>query len=198
MRALLSYGVPIALFFVLQSHAQAGAVQVEALTPMDGTSTSKPGLESWKKEGVPTVNDHSLWEKGASPEDLLRRDTAPTPSVAAPAPNTLGPTQPVNTGQASGQEDPNLQLAGGAIKGDSEAIGSSWRRPTSEAMAIDENPLNEGHEVYGAYGQMVKDEDFKMSVGPELHVPEDSGSILGESGPDNSELGVGMKLQWGF
>ncbi len=156
-------------------------------------------LGPWKNSNTPNHSQDVLWKKGTSAHDLLRKkNTATTPSPAKKEPGGIGMGPHPKTSPRGEQESKGVVLAGGAIEGDAAVVGSSWHGPGSEEPIIDEDMLKEQHDVVGAYGQVVAEDDFKMSLGPELYIPGDSSSLLGNEKSSASELGMGMKLQWGF
>ncbi len=198
MSLLMASSVSVVVLFGFLSFAHAATTSMDVVIPTPTGSIANPKLEKWQKNTTPQTQQDKLWQQGVSPEQLLNKDATKRMQPQAPTAETVGPHPKQGQQSPTAPEDDGLQLAGGAIKGDSEAVGSTWHAPSSNSMTIDENLYNEQHEVVGAYGQMVQNENFEMSLGPELYIPEEGTSVLGDNGPENSELGVGMKLQWGF
>ncbi len=149
-------------------------------------------LAQWRTENTPSQSDDTFWQKGTSPELLLRQNTR----ASAETSGTAGPAKPAKEKNAKQSE--GLELAGGAIRGHAETVGSTWHSPGSQEPTIDEDLMHGTHEVLGAYGKMVDEDDFSMSLGPELYIPEEGASVLNKSDERTSEVGMGMKLQWGF
>ncbi len=183
--------------FVLlsQSMAVAGTVMDTSVISTSQSSPEGTDFGPWKKEDTAPQSQDPLWQKGTSAQDLLRKKNPLAPSVAKGEENSMGPQQ-VPAQQA--QEESGVSIAGGAIQGDSEVMGSSWHAPHEQEPIIDEDMLHDKRDVVGAYGQVMADDDFEMSMGPELHIPGEGADVLGKDGAEASELGMSMKFKWGF
>ncbi len=183
--------------FVLMSQGMAVAGTVMDTSVFSQSQPSAEGTDfgPWKKADAVPQSQDPLWHKGTSAQDLLRNKNPHVSSVAKGEKDSMGP-QHAPTQRA--QEDTGVSIAGGAIQGNSEIMGSSWHTPHAQEPIIDEDMLHDKRDVVGAYGQMVADDDFEMSMGPELHIPGEGASVLGKDGAEASELGMSMKFKWGF
>ncbi len=173
-------------------------------SPVMDAETISVDNRAWYPMGTPQGSKGDLWEQGKSVDDINRRRV---PADSSPSANAGLDTRAgidtqlksISEYERSLDEDP-ITIANGKIRSESSIEQSSWKSNIVEPVKIDEPVLTSQHNVFGAYADMVEDEDFHMSAGAELHLPESNTSILGSSSErqDNSEIGMGMKLMWGF
>ncbi len=176
----------------------AWQVQANGISPREFPTSEafNNAYNQWKTPDMRTSNDKEIWKQGTSPEALLHSRTRKDPPPDAHS-NKTGPSKKAS--RANDAEEEGISIAGGAIEGDATQLGPSWRAPTDKSVVIDEDLKKEKHDVIGAYGEMVKSEDFEMRMGPEVYVPMGGAKFYqGEDKPDTTELGVGMKFKWGF
>ncbi len=178
-----------------QDKAMAGTVMESPIVSNTQSIPATTDYGLWGKEGSEPASHDALWQKGTSVQDLLRKKNPHTAQTAKEQENPMGPKPSPSKEK---QEKSGVTLAGGAIQGDSEVVGSSWHSPDAQEPIIDEDMLHDKRDVLGAYGQMVDENGFEMTMGPELHIPGEGASVLGKDGADNSELGMSMKFKWGF
>ena len=168
--------------------------------PYKNIQQPNKSMSGWQKKTVLSANRDEIWKKGTSGTNLLRRhqtysdntpDNQQSKIIMGPSPNKRPKTQQ--------DLDKRLSLNNGTIRPNARTQGSSWHSKTSQSIIIDEDLYNNQYEVVGAYGQMVNEEDFKVTMGPELYINPNESSILGgDDARGESELGMGMKFQWGF
>ncbi len=196
--ALLSLGI-IHLGFTPALHAKT-LMDAPELSELSSASSAEQQRAAafgvWQnQESVLPRKEDKIWQQGTSAGELLRQKN---PLQAKPTPN---PTPDMGPQQAPAPTEPakeGITLAGGAIKGDSDVIGSTWHAPGSQEPIIDEDMMHRQHDVVGAYGQMASGDDFKMTMGPELYIPGEGADVLGKDSSEASELGMSMKFKWGF
>ncbi len=183
-------------FFLSSLYLTTAHAAESAPYTLSPEKTSTDTFAQWKTNAAPTQNEDPFWQKSTSPEQLFRQKKSMTQTQSSNVADNVGPKNAAPKEAAKG--DAKLQLAGGAIQGDSQTVGSSWHSPASQEPVIDEDLLHGTHEVLGAYGSMVEEDNFTMSLGPELYIPEEGAGLVNKGDNRNSELGMGMKLQWGF
>ncbi len=93
----------------------------------------------------------------------------------------------------------NLEETQGAagMAGRSTDQDVTWRSPVTEPVKIDEDVLSSKRNVVGAYVNMQND-NMHFFVGPELHIPDSSPLEPQDRDMEDSELGLGMQMLWGF
>ncbi len=167
--------------------------------PAKKTAITSPvsAFGTWPNQDAHLQKQDKLWQEGLSGTDLLRQKSPTVVKKQAKASQEVGPQRAPSPIERA-KNDESVTLAGGAIRGDSEVVGSSWNSPGSQEPTIDENILHKQHDVVGAYGQVVDGDNFRMSLGPELYIPDEGADVLGKGDADASELGMSMKFKWGF
>ncbi len=152
-----------------------------------------PKTSAWYPKGSPQGTNGDLWNKGTSGKKLTEK--------MRPKGHTEQHLEGPHDGAQVAEEDEglSLQLANGAIKGDAVEEGSQWQSPGVNAIKIDEEVLSEKRNIVGAYAPLVQEDGLNISVGPELHIPDDVDSPLQKNSSQNqSEVGMGMRLMWDF
>ncbi len=196
--------LPSSLALAVENHGTMELIVPKSIQDMQNPNSK--ATKEWYPKGEPQGNKGTLWEQGTSAEELNRRRTPPQKDSQGNASSGINTRAGIETQLKNISEyerttsDEPVTFADGRIRGDSSVEASSWKPAITEPIKIDEPILSSQHNVVGAYADMTDDEDFRMSAGPELHLPETMSSPLGHSSerPHNSELGMGMKLMWGF
>lgn len=94
-----------------------------------------------------------------------------------------------------------LEKADAKLRGRVSSEEATWRNPVTEPMRVDQGTLLNSRSIVGAYADVVRDEDFQMSVGPELIVDNEAmkgGTSQYYQSDAGNGLGVGMQFQWAF
>ncbi len=180
---------------------------LELIVPKSSQEMVDPNAEAakqWYRYGEPQGNKGELWEQGTSAEEINRRRIPSKNNTQGDASlDTRAGIQVQLKNLSDYAREANsepITLGDGKIEGRADVGKATWKPSVAEPIKIDEPILSSQHSVVGAYAQMVDDDDFKISAGPEIHLPESIDSPLGSSSerPDSSEIGMGMKLMWGF
>ncbi len=184
------------------------------MLPGKAKSKLKPA-EAWYPTGAPLSGKGELWEQGTSMQELNRR-RIPQKATNSSKQNLKVNSQnnaEIGANTRAGVKsqlksiaeyerklsDKPITIGNTAIHGEPIVDESTWRPTITEPVKIDETVLNSQRSVVGAYAHMVEDGNFTMSAGPELHLQENINTPLDDDGPpQGSEVGMGMKLRWGF
>ena len=176
---------------------------------------------AWYLDGTPRKARGSLWEQGVEGKSLTRDRTEISRSKRqaeeARQQQAVGPARKkgvdtqkgINSAldEISAYERPPVDptLALGLNKPGTPSVQvtkdrSSWRNEASGPGTVGQDVMTTRRNVVGAYADVVKDEDLRVSVGPELHIPdtETTSNHIAPQRPESSTLGVGMKWQWDF
>ncbi len=177
------------LFFLVCFPLQAKAQEENTAVPHDS---------AWYPKGSPQGTKGDLWEKGTSASTLTEK-LDPQVVFEQKLEGTDQNIRRVLQSKLEAIEKEEQKSGLSSIPIESAEEGAEWHSPSSKPVVIDEEILVEKRDVVGAYAPIVDDDDFRISVGPELHIPQDNDSPLqGKSGVEQSEIGMGMRLMWDF
>ncbi len=199
---ILTMGVLLPVQLSLANdYSLSGSMELVVPKPAQ-TKADVEAAQKWYPSGEPQGDKGTIWERGTSLNELNRRRAPQNPNSPSSLDTRVGIESQLKglaEYERSAEKKP-LKIADGKIHGDSSVEKTSWKSSITEPIKIDEPVLSSQRSVVGAYADMVEDEDFHMSAGPEIHLPESTSSPLGHSDdrPENSEIGMGMKLMWGF
>ncbi len=92
-----------------------------------------------------------------------------------------------------------ITFGSGVMSEDADAVGKQVAPPSAVEHSLDDTLHQHTHDVYGAYKEVVQQEDLKVRMGPEVRVPANNTEVLNKGeAPKASDVGVGMKLKWDF
>ncbi len=171
-------------------------LNVENSYAVDDTYVSSNNQKTaWGAFDAPSANDDAFWHESSSGYSLMPKSKAKN---SLNSKNSLGPHK-IDSPVETKKELTELVAKDVAISGETKTVGNKWDNASSDESKFDEDLKKQTHDVIGAYGKMVDDEDFKLKMGPELYVPlKGADTYQGSHNPSNSELGLGMKMEWGF
>ncbi len=156
------------------------------------SSKNVPVSEGWNSWGTAASKDEEFWKKSVSSQTFLQKK-----GLKADATETgREAREKVN---AQRREKSDFSFGKGVLTDQADIVSNQVAPKSPTERSLDETQNHHTHDVYGAYKDMVHEKDLEVKMGPEVHVPSNSvDHVKKGDAPSASDVGVGMKLKWGF
>ncbi len=156
------------------------------------SSKNAPVDDGWNSWGSAASKDDEFWEKSVSGQTFLQ-----TKGLKTDVTDTGREAREKLNAQKKKKSD--FSFGKGVLTDQADVVSNQVAPKSPTERSLDENQTHHTHDVYGAYKDVVHEKDLEVKMGPEVHVPSNSVDHLKKGdAPSASDVGVGMKLKWGF